>query len=445
MARLEPRKEDRLSSWKEIAAYLGCDERTCLRWEKNLGLPVHRMEGTPKSRVFAFQDELDRWMRERITLAGARPRPSGRAAGLLRVFGPAAALAAAALGIFWLRSSKASVPADFRVEDSNLVILNKKGRALWSYNTELFNLKSESFYRGRFQIKIRSQDDDARFPLLMIKDIDEDGRVDVLLALKTQDEFNEGRLIRFNDRGKPLWEFSTGRELQYDGVVYARDYRIQGFDLHDFDGDGRPEIFLIAYHKPDFPCQLAVLSLAGELVGEYWNAGFFSDVAFSDLDRDGREEVLAAGINNEYGKGCLVVFDPGRIGGSSPQRQGSFICKNLAPGSELYYLLFPRTDMDLSQYPVESIKTIDPLRNGRFYLNALVSRIFFEISPALDAVYVHSSHRFQRQHAEAVRNGLVRSRLDPEYFERLRRGVLYWNGTDWVPERTPNLRNVPAR
>ncbi len=33
---------DRLESWKEIAAYLGRDARTVRRWEKNEGLPVQR-------------------------------------------------------------------------------------------------------------------------------------------------------------------------------------------------------------------------------------------------------------------------------------------------------------------------------------------------------------------------------------------------------------------
>ena len=53
-----------LRSWKEIAAYLGCDVRTCHRWEANHGMPVHRAEaGGRKSPVFAYKDELDRWFR----------------------------------------------------------------------------------------------------------------------------------------------------------------------------------------------------------------------------------------------------------------------------------------------------------------------------------------------------------------------------------------------
>ena len=55
-------KDNLLRSWKEIAAYLGCDVRTCHRWETDRGMPVHRAEGAEtKSPVFAYKDELDRW------------------------------------------------------------------------------------------------------------------------------------------------------------------------------------------------------------------------------------------------------------------------------------------------------------------------------------------------------------------------------------------------
>ncbi len=51
-----------LQSWKEIASYLGRAERTCRRWEKEFGLPVHRMDGSPRASVFAYKEELDRWL-----------------------------------------------------------------------------------------------------------------------------------------------------------------------------------------------------------------------------------------------------------------------------------------------------------------------------------------------------------------------------------------------
>lgn len=57
------RESRRLDSWKEIAAFFGRDERTVKRWEKEKGLPVHRLPENTGARVFAFTDELTRWMK----------------------------------------------------------------------------------------------------------------------------------------------------------------------------------------------------------------------------------------------------------------------------------------------------------------------------------------------------------------------------------------------
>src|SRR5262249_50256070 len=53
----------RLDSWKEIAAYIGRDIRTAMRWEKERNLPVHRVPGDgARQPVFAYKDELDEWL-----------------------------------------------------------------------------------------------------------------------------------------------------------------------------------------------------------------------------------------------------------------------------------------------------------------------------------------------------------------------------------------------
>jgi hypothetical protein len=60
-----------LNGWKEIGAYLGKSARTVQRWEKTLGLPVHRLAAGPGESVFAFQAELDDWRAQQR----ARPGP----------------------------------------------------------------------------------------------------------------------------------------------------------------------------------------------------------------------------------------------------------------------------------------------------------------------------------------------------------------------------------
>jgi Tol biopolymer transport system component len=57
--------EDRLDSWKEIAAYLNRDVTTVQRWEKREGMPVHRHQHDRLGSVYALRTELDAWSRSR--------------------------------------------------------------------------------------------------------------------------------------------------------------------------------------------------------------------------------------------------------------------------------------------------------------------------------------------------------------------------------------------
>ena len=57
--------EDRLDSWKEIAAHMRRDVTTVQRWEKREGMPVHRHLHDKMGSVYALRSELDAWTRSR--------------------------------------------------------------------------------------------------------------------------------------------------------------------------------------------------------------------------------------------------------------------------------------------------------------------------------------------------------------------------------------------
>src|SRR3990172_983366 len=67
-AHLEPpdgSPEERLDSWKEIAAYLKRDVRTVQPWEKSEGLPVRRHVHAKLGTVYPYKSELDAWWNNR--------------------------------------------------------------------------------------------------------------------------------------------------------------------------------------------------------------------------------------------------------------------------------------------------------------------------------------------------------------------------------------------
>jgi hypothetical protein len=57
-----------LSSWKDIARYLGKGVRTVQRWERHLGLPVRRPTGaSQKSAVLLHRGDVDAWLATRFS------------------------------------------------------------------------------------------------------------------------------------------------------------------------------------------------------------------------------------------------------------------------------------------------------------------------------------------------------------------------------------------
>jgi TolB-like protein/tetratricopeptide (TPR) repeat protein len=72
-------QERRIESWGEIAAYLRREIRTVQRWERNLGLPIHRLQVGKQGSVYAYPSELDKWYRDRekrIEVEGESDSPS---------------------------------------------------------------------------------------------------------------------------------------------------------------------------------------------------------------------------------------------------------------------------------------------------------------------------------------------------------------------------------
>ena len=74
-----PRKEgvrlQILSGWKEIASYLGMGVRTVQRYERELGLPIHRPAGHSRGAVIGVKAEIDGWINTTPTQTDSTQKP----------------------------------------------------------------------------------------------------------------------------------------------------------------------------------------------------------------------------------------------------------------------------------------------------------------------------------------------------------------------------------
>jgi hypothetical protein len=441
-----------LSSWKEIARHFQIDVRTCQRWEKSFGLPVHRMDHSSRSRVIAYPDELERWHSQiykaksgetAVPEAAAAeirdPRPKRRKR-IVFLIAPAAFLLVLGALIGLDRA-----PDGFDIRGSVLVIKNKFGLRLWTYETALPDLEPASYYRDYFQEKKyvgTPQGDTAYFPMLIIRDLDGDGKKEVLFAPQTTGDRGGGMLLLINSRGRPIWEFQTGQNIRIGAREYPGNFVINVLDVRDFNGDGRPEILLVSHCYGESPSRILLLDLRKNVLGEYWHCGQLADMTAGPAGSDGRFGIVLVGQNNEYGCPILLVLDPLDMGGCSPQST-AWEFAGLPEGRERFYLRFPNNALDLSRSPRGSFMTIRTQVNGHCLLETPAG-LRIDIDPAFQSAQFIPTDIFLVAYAAAYREHRLDAPFDARAFAVSGPGaILYREGPNWVPR--PALSHpIPA-
>lgn len=432
------KKKTMLSTWKEVADYLDCDIRTCRRWEGKYGLPVHRIDKTSNARVYAYEDEIDQWL-NRNSDSKRKYKHNSKPLILKKIsYAFLLLIPAVFIYLFLIQKKDVPQPVSFRLDKSNLIILDEKNKEIGRFDTEVKNLINEKFYRDRFQVRQR-KDGVELMPYIIISDLDQDNKKEVLFSIQTHNEFGEGDLICLDSKGNKLWNFETGKELKFGNKVYSNDFKIFGFETIDINDDGNLEIVLISEHILYFPTQLIVLNHKGSRLGEYWNSGRLVHYNLVDLNNDGTKEMVLAGMNNEYKKGCLIVFDLNNIKGSSPQSKDYYKCKDLGPGSEKFYILFPRTDVDIQNTEVEALVLVEPLNNQRLSVKSQVGKIYFELDFNFVLKAINFSDDFRQLHKHLVEDKKISSKLDENYEMDLIKGLLYFDSENWTYK--PSMSN----
>ena len=203
------KKENILTSWKEIAAYLDRDVRTCVRWEQRYGLPVHRLERDSKAKVFAYKDQIDEWLAERSALARS-PAVCGSSGPTLvpALPGPFRPGRPGRRGLFPVLpgAGRSRRTGRFPHPGSDAHRDRREGtRAVAPRHAPARSREGETSTASVSRRRDAGADYVPVWPYVMIRDIDGDGRPEVLFSTQTISEDREGTLICFDDRGTELW------------------------------------------------------------------------------------------------------------------------------------------------------------------------------------------------------------------------------------------------
>lgn len=319
-----------LTSWKEIADYLGVNVRTAQKWEQERQLPVRRLPGA-KGRVSADPDEIDRWKREALVKAAWWANLTFLRWYAAVVTAVLLAGSGFALGWYLVLHSKGP-PALFRVEFNTLVVTDSEGREVWRHTFD--HAMETSWYAGK-EGHLR----------IWFGDLEGDARQETLFVYWPADNEVVGTaLYCFSNKGAVKWKFTPGAQVSDATQTYSQTYLIAAFQVTDLGlGRGR-SVLVTSRHATYHPTQFALVDRSGMKTGEYWHSGHLDYMTTSDLDGDGVPEILLAGVNNGYRAATLVVLDPHQVRGASFQGQDSpYQIRGYGPAAEKAVVLFPRT------------------------------------------------------------------------------------------------------
>jgi len=412
---MSPQARERLDSWKEIAAYLGRDLRTVRRWEKDKGLPVHRVPGGERQAVFAYRAEIDAWLLKDVSLRIETPRPdaasltngvsNGVAVNLLPEgaanrpaaagtnafeFVPVTTLEVESLAepptegtisspswpsrwwwkpIFTLR--RISLAALLLAILAGLLLINagilghQIDKVAFSGNSvQARSPKGDLLWTYSFgQPLVESETDNpAR---IWIDDPGKSAEALVLVVppfhVDNQDVHASEALFALSTSGRLTWRHDFNDTIRFGGNSYGPPWQ--------------------------FGASLVTLNAGHSSIWSAVNSFLWSFSILEQFDKDGRELskfvnwghihvlnqfhsrvgsfILAGGINNDCNCAMLAVLKEDQPSGSSPSLGNSgSICDDCPAGQPYRYLLFPRSELaDATDFTYNNVVVIQLGKN----------------------------------------------------------------------------------
>src|ERR1035437_596466 len=318
------------------------------------------------------------------------------------------------------RSPSSQPPADFRIEVSTLIVIDGQGQEIW---------------RHQFPTRLEPSAYDHRNLIrrCVFADLGDDGKTETLFVHVPLDFASVGTaLICFDEDGKIRWQFDPGRPIQDTRQEYFPPYFISSVNIIPVK-DAGPQILVSSNHYLHNPNQIAMLDPSGALVSEYWHSGHLYSVLHADLNGDGVEEILLAGVNNGYRLGTLVILDSRSVSGASSQPGLQIL--GFPPGTEKAVVLFPRTCVSQNA-PYNRVPDLRITRERRIVL-AVVEGVsearnpgvmIYELDFGLNVVNCRPDSHLQEAHRAMELQGVLDHSWTEDENERLRSHVIVKGG-----------------
>lgn len=339
---------DTLHGWKDIGNYLGRSPRAAQRWERELGLPVHRIKGADGQAVFALKSEIDDWKTSRAVDAPA-PNPAddplpdhapsgwtlkilGHRLSAMVVIAIAVTLLAVGMGLgAYALTPRLGVAVSVHAGGTKVVAFDAAGHEVWSHDMGhmVGQLTARSLVPSGGQEPIRRLGKNG--PALVALET----------TLGNQRVGAEQTLVAFESDGRIRWQFSPADTLTCGSETFGPPWMISSVIVST--RGPRPTAWVSVTHHTWWTSQVFEIDENGHATLRYRQAGWIW--ALAEWEVAGKRLLGIGGVLNEFEKASLTLIDMDGAPATAPHADPRFGCEGSPAGLPARVYLFPVMDV----------------------------------------------------------------------------------------------------
>ena len=213
-----------------------------------------------------------------------------------------------------------------------MVIRDSAGRRLWTHRFD-FPLDRERMGSSGYLYE------NASAEWVVLADLEGDGRTEVLAVPIGQQ--GHGALHCFEWNGRLRFRHEVRRAVRFGGETFGPPFA--SMPPYVVARGNRTSIWAPSLHSPFFPAVIQKLTPAGQVIGEYWQAGHPGWLG--EIEREGQRLLLVGGTRNEDFSAALSVLDADNPIGTAPSNIDKYRCGDCPPPAPLVFLSFPRLEI----------------------------------------------------------------------------------------------------
>lgn len=243
----------------------------------------------------------------------------------------------------------------------------------------------------------------------------------------------------FSSKGKELhhWVLWDSLQMNEEGNLKNHtNFELNENELHDFDGDGMPELLILTRNHENSPMAVVVVYLKDGSYRTFRHYGHYYAYMIRDIEGDGTDEIILAAVHGKpLNASVVAIIDPEHMEGTTPVGLDPYFI----PSQEdvaVAYIKLPESVMcdllspEICERPHAVSVNADSLGGAWFGSAEGPMALKFHFDSSWRCIGIDCTGRYSKAYNEYGRTHDLKP-LE-EYFEDLRGQVEYWNGSGWT-------------